>query len=145
MANLSNYAENKIIDHIFRGRQWTAPVTLYAALFTAPTDDAGGGTEVAGGGYARVAITCSDANWNATQGGAPAAASSGTSGATANANAITFPAPTGNWGQVTHAALYDAPAAGNQITHGPLTTPKTVNNGDPAPSFTAGALGFTIG
>lgn len=139
----SNYLENKIIDHVFRNRSFTVPTTIYVALYTAAPSDAGGGTEVTGGSYARVQVGPSDTAWEATQGGTPAAASSGTTGATQNAAAITFPAPTANWGSVTHFAILDASTAGNFLYAGALAIPKTVNNGDPAPSFAAGALDVT--
>lgn len=144
MSNMSDYLENKIVDHIFRARAFTAPATLYVALFTTAEPDAGGGTEVSGGAYARVAVTPSDTAFNATQGGTPAAASSGTGGATANAAAITFPAPTANWGQVTDIAIMDASSGGNVLFRNTLTTAKTVNNGDPAPVIAIGALGITF-
>ena len=144
MSQLSDYAENKIIDHIFRGRQWTAPTTIAVALFTAAPSDAGGGTEVSGGSYARVTVGPSDSAWESTQGTTTAVASSGTSGATQNGAAITFPAPTANWGQITHVGIFDATSAGNLIMWGALGTAKTVNNGDPAPSFAAGALDITL-
>lgn len=139
----SNYLENKIIDLVFRNRAFSAPTGVYVALFTAAPSDAGGGTEVSGGSYARVQHGPSDTTWEATQGGTPAAASSGTTGATQNAGTITFPSPTANWGQVTHIGIFDAATSGNLLYHGALAVPKTVNNGDPAPSFAAGALDIT--
>ena len=57
---------------------------------------------------------------------------------------ITFPAPTANWGQATHFGILDAPTAGNLLYQGPLTQPKTINNGDPAPKFPAGSLVISI-
>lgn len=143
MSAMSDYLENQIIDHIFRAGTFVKPTGLYMALYTAAPADAGGGTEVSGGSYARVNLAPSDSNWTATQGGTTGA-SSGTTGHTDNAVAITFPAPTANWGVVTHMALSDAPTGGNLLIHGALTTPKTVNNGDPAPKFNGGEFDFTI-
>lgn len=144
MSQMSDYLENKLVDHIFRNRSYSVPTTVYIALFTAAPSDTGGGTEVSGGSYARVQVGPSDTTWNATQGGAPAAASSGTGGQTANASAITFPTPSANWGVITHFAIMDASTAGNFLLWGALGTAKTVNNGDPAPSFIAGALTVTL-
>ena len=62
------------------------------------------------------------------------------SGAGSNNGTITFPAPTANWGVVTHVGVYDATTAGNLLFFGALTTNKTVNSGDAAPSFAAAAL-----
>lgn len=144
MAGKSDYLENKIIDHVFRGRSYTAPSQLWVGLLTAAPTDAGGGTEVTGGSYARATPGVnSDTAWAATQGGTPAAASSGTNGLTSNPGALTFPAPSANWGVITHFGIYDASTAGNLLYWAPLTTSKTVNNGDPAPTFAAGALTVT--
>ncbi|MGL4477374.1 MAG: phage tail fiber protein [Aeromonas veronii] len=140
MGAKSDYLENKLIDFIFRGQAFTAPTTIHVGLLTAAPSDAGGGTEVTGGSYARVAVTSSLANWAGTQSAGSTTASSGTSGTTSNNGAITFPAPTANWGTVTHFGLYDAASSGNLLYWAALTTPKTINNGDAAPSFAAGAL-----
>lgn len=146
MAGLSDYAENKIIDWLLRGQAYTPPATVYVALLTASTNDAGSPfTEVSGGSYARVAVTSNTTNWSGTQGAGTTTVSSGTGGAISNNAAITFPAPTANWGTVVHAALMDASTGGNIIADGALGTSKTVNNGDPAPAFAAGQLTFTIG
>jgi hypothetical protein len=144
MSNFSDYAENKIVDQIFRARQWTAPTTIAIALYTAAPGETGGGTEVTGGSYARVTVGPSDAAWESTQGTTTAVASSGTTGATQNGATITFPTPTANWGSITHFAILDATSGGNFLMYGALTNAKTVNNGDPAPSFAAGAIDVTI-
>lgn len=143
MTATSNYLENAVIDHIFRGATFSKPSALYVALFTAAPSDSGGGTEVSGGSYARAQLDPSNTNWNATQGGTTGA-SSGTGGQTANAVDITFPTPSADWGSVTHIGIFDASSSGNLLFHGALTTPKTVNNGDPAPKFTAGSLTVTL-
>lgn len=143
MSALSDYLENKIIDHILRATAYTAPATVYVGLLTAAPSDAGGGTEVSGGSYARVAVTSGTAAWNNTQGNTTGA-STGTDGTVENAGAITFPAPTANWGSITHWGVYDAASGGNLLIHAGLTTAKTVNNGDAAPSFAAGALSLQI-
>jgi hypothetical protein len=144
MAALSNYIQNKlIIDALFRAQTYTFPSTLYVALFTSAPTAAGGGTEVSGGSYARVAVTSSLANWAGTQGAGTTVASTGTSGTTSNNNAITFPAPTAAWGVVTSIGVFDAATSGNLIFFASLTTSKTINNGDAAPSFAAAALTFS--
>lgn len=135
MSAMSDYLEAEIRKHIFRTGSFTKPSALYVALFTAAPNDAGGGTEVSGGSYARVQRDPADANWTAA---------SGTNGLTDNAAAITFPAPTADWGQVTHFGIFDASSSGNLLFHGAITTPKTVNNGDPAPAFAIGAIAITL-
>lgn len=144
MAAMSDYLENKLIDQIFRGQAFGAPATLYMGLLTASPSDAAGGTEVTGGGYARVAITSSLANWAGTQAAGSTAASSGSNGTTSNNAAVTFPAPTLAWGAITSFALYDALTGGNMLIWGGLAAPKTVSGGDAAPSFAIGALSYQI-
>lgn len=144
MAAISNYLENKLIDQLFRGQSYTFPATVYVSLHTAAPSDSSDGTEVSGGSYARVAVTGSLANWAGTQGAGTTVASSGTSGTTSNNAAITFPAPTDDWGVVSHVGIYDASTSGNLLIHGGLTLSKTVNNGDSAPTFQAASLEFQI-
>ena len=135
MSAMSDYLENELIKHLFRTGSFTKPTALEVALFTVTPSDAGGGTEVSGGSYARVNVPPLDANWAAT---------SGTDGHTDNVADIVFPTPTANWGQVVAFAIFDAHTAGNMLFWGALTTPKTINNGDPAPKFAAGALDLTL-
>jgi hypothetical protein len=145
MSDYTNYAENKIQDAFWRGQPLGVPATWYVALATAVADaEAGTITEVAGGSYARVAVTASLANFAGTQAAGSTTASSGTSGQTSNNAAITFPAPSADWGSVTHFALFDASTGGNAWITKALPIPKTVNNGDPAPNFPAGALTHTL-
>ena len=143
MSALSDYTENKLIDHLFRATSFTAPAALHVALFTAAPSDSGGGTEVTGGSYARAALAPSVSNWKSTN-GTTSGASSGTGGQTSNAVAITFPAPTANWGTVSHFAIFDASTAGNMLVWAALTASKTINNGDAAPSFAVDALTVTL-
>ena len=127
MAEFTDFMENKIIDHMLRAQSYTPPATVYVALFTSATDDAGGGTEVSGGAYARQAVTL--------------AAASG--GASENSADITFPTATANWGTITHLALMDALTGGNMLMHTPLDASKTVNNGDTF-KINAGDLDVTV-
>jgi len=124
----SDYLENKVLDHVFGKSSYTAP-TIYVALFTAAPTDAGGGTEVSGGSYARVETEAAD--WNTASGGA-----------TSNANEITFPEATEDWGEVVAFALFDAASGGNMLYWGDLSANKTVNSGDTA-KFAAGDLDVT--
>lgn len=135
MSQMSDYLEVQLRKHIFRTGSYTKPTELHVSLHTAsPTDDASG-TEVSGGSYARVQRDPLDANWTGA---------SSTNGLTDNAAALTFPAPTGNWGVVTHFGIWDASSAGNLLVWGALTTPKTINSGDAAPSFAIGDLDVTF-
>ncbi len=143
-TSLSDYLENKLVDAFLRGQAFTMPATTYVALATTAGSDAACGTEVSGGNYARVPITSSMTNWAGTQGAGTTVASTGTGGLISNNAAVTFPAPTANWGSVTEFCVFDAVTSGNLLYRAALNTPKTINNGDAAPSFGIGALTFQI-
>lgn len=143
-TSMADYLENKIVDWLFRAQVFTVPSPKYVGLATAACSDSSFGTEVSGGSYARVSVTDALANWAGTQSAGSTTASTGTGGTTSNNGAITFPTPTANWGQVTHFFIADAASAGNLLFCAALTTAKTVNNGDPAPSFAAAALTVQI-
>lgn len=120
MAALSDYLENALLNHIFRNTDFTRPANIYVALFTAAPNDAGGGTEVSGGSYARQAIvTGASSGWDASSGGA-----------TANTAVLNFPTATANWGTITHIGLFDAATSGNLLFHGALTQSETINSGN---------------
>ena len=143
MAAMSDYLENKLVDQIFRGQAFTFPSTLYVGLLTATPSDTGGGTEVSGNAYARVAVTNSLANWAGTQGVATTVASSGNTGTTSNNVAVTFPTPTATWGTVTAFGIYDAASAGNLLFYGTLTISKTINQSDTV-TFPAASLSLQL-
>lgn len=143
MSAMSDFLENKLVDQLFRGQTAPTTTTLYVGLLTAAPSDSGGGTEISGNAYARVAVTSSLANWAGTQAAASTVASSGTGGQTSNNAAITFPTPTGSWGVVTHFAIYDAASAGNLLFWGALTISKTINQADTV-TFPAASLSITF-
>lgn len=130
MAGLTDYAENKLLDHVLGKTSYTMPTT-YVGLFTATPSDAGGGTEVTTAGgtlYARQALQ-------------PTSASSG--GAAANSADIDFPVAGANWGTVTHFGVFDASSGGNLLAWGPLSSSDTINLGNQY-AFPTGDLDFTI-
>lgn len=143
MSAMSDYLENKLIDQLFRAQSAPTTTTLYVGLLTAAPSDSGGGTEVSGGSYGRVAVTSSLANWAGTQSAGSTVASSGSSGQTSNNGAITFPTPTAGWGTVTHFGIYDAATGGNLLFWGALTIAKTVNQADTV-TFPAASLSITF-
>lgn len=131
MPGKSDYLENAILNHVLGGGDYTRPATVYIGLYTAAPTDAGGGTEVTGGSYARVAVTNNATNFPAALGGAKS-----------NANAVTFAQATALWGTVTHVGVFDALTSGNLLYWAPLSASKLVQSGDTF-SFSAGQLQFT--
>jgi hypothetical protein len=114
MAEMSNYLENELYDHVCRGASFTAPSNIYVSLHTADPTESGSGTEVSGGSYARTAVTM----------GAP------TNGSGTNSADVQFPQATGDWGSVSHIGIWDATSAGNMLFYTPLDTTKNITTGD---------------
>lgn len=131
MPGKSDYLENKVLDHILGGGDYTRPATVYIALFTVTPTDAGGGTEVTGGSYARSVVTNNATNFPAASGGAKS-----------NGVAIAFPAATADWGTVVAFGVFDASSAGNLLYYGPISPSRSVVNGSTS-SFAGGDLDFT--
>lgn len=142
MPNMADALENLLTDYYFRGQVPTLPSSLHFGLLTAAASDAGTAlSEVTGGGYARVAIARSLANFAGTQGAGTTTASTGSSAGTSNNIVITFPAPTANWGSIGHWGIWDAATGGALHWYAPLNQAKTVNAGDAAPQFQDGQMG----
>lgn len=127
MSSFSDYTENLVLNYLLTANSVTRPTAWYVGLFTAAPSDTGGGTEVSGNGYARKATGTMTITGTATT--------------ATNAAAIEFdPASGGNWGTLTHAAIFDALTTGNMLAWAPLTISRTINDGDvfrvPASSLT---------
>jgi len=114
MSEMSNYLENALINVTLRATAYTAPATVYVSLWTSDPTDAGSGTEVTGGSYARTSVTF----------GAPS------NGVTTNSADVTFPTATASWGTVGWIGINDALTTGNLLYHSPLDTSKTIDSGD---------------
>jgi hypothetical protein len=114
MAEMSNFLENALINATLRNTTYTSVATVYVSLWTSDPTDAGSGTEVSGGSYARTAVTF----------GAP---SNGTS---TNSADVTFPTATASWGTVGWIGINDAATSGNLLYHSPLDSAKTIDSGD---------------
>jgi hypothetical protein len=129
MAGFSDYLEDKVLDHVFGGTAYTAPTTLYVALYTVAPTDTGGGTEVSGGAYARqtAAFTVSGTN--------PTTAT--------NSAAIESPTATADYGTVVAVGIFDALSSGNLLAYANLTASKVVSTGDVF-RFNAGDLDITL-
>lgn len=111
--SFSNYLETKVLDHVFGGTAYTAPTTLYLALFTSNPDEDGSGTEVSGGAYARQTVAFNISGNTAS-----------------NTAAIEYATATASYGTVSHVGIYDALTSGNLIAYAALTSSKTIDTGD---------------
>jgi hypothetical protein len=125
MSALSDFSENLLLKWLLTTNSATRPTTWYVALFTTATTDAGGGTELSTGGYARQAVTFTVTGDTAT-----------------NSATIDF-VSSGDWANITNVAVYDASTAGNMLFHGALTAARDPAAGDTI-RFAAGALSLTL-
>jgi hypothetical protein len=116
MAEMSNFLENALLNATLNATTYTAPATVYVSLWTSDPTDAGSGTEVSGGSYARTAVSFATA--------------SGTSGNVLNDADVTFPTATASWGTVGWIGINDAATSGNLLYHTALDTAKTIDSGD---------------
>ena len=111
--SFSNYLETNVLGHVFGGSAYTAPTTLYLALFTSNPDEDGSGTEVTGGAYARQTVAFT------------------VSGNTAsNTAAVEYATATASFGTVSHVGVYDALTSGNLMAYAALTSSKAIDIGD---------------
>jgi len=118
MSSFNDYTENLVLTFLFTTSTATRPTAWYVGLFTAAPSDTGGGTEVTGNAYARKVT-----GTMTVSGTSPTAAT--------NNAAIEFAAASGgNWGVVGWAAIFDASTSGNMLAWAPLTTSRTINDGD---------------
>lgn len=126
--DISEYAEDKILDHSLGTTSWTMP-TVYLALgyedfnsvdiFDAEVDSAD---------YARTPISFDAAS----------------NGSTSNSAEITFTTSSA-WGTVDYIALVDSPVelGGNVIWATALDNPRTLASGDTL-TFSAGSITVTL-
>lgn len=114
MAEMSNYLENKLLDHVLRNTSYTSPTTVYVGLYTSNPDEGNTGTEVSGGSYARQALSVTTAS----------------GGIVTSSADVSFPQATGSWGTISHIGLLDAVTSGNLLMYTQLTTSKVIESGD---------------
>jgi hypothetical protein len=124
--SFTNDAETLVLQWLLTAGSATRPTAWYVGLFTAAPSDTGGGTEVSGNAYVREAVTFTVSGDLAT-----------------NGSAIEWPTATGNWGSITHIAVFDAATSGTMLLHGELATAKTISTGDVL-RIPAGDLDITL-
>lgn len=127
MAALSDYSENLLLQWLMTTAVVTRPTAWHVALFSVAPSDAGGGTELSGGGYARQ----------------PAAFT--VSGNVASNSAVIEFVNNGalDWPNIVAVGIFDAATLGNLLFHGLLASAR-----DPALNdtirFAAGTLTATL-
>ena len=125
--NLTDTAENGLLDHLFGTQAFSITTPIKLALCTTATtpSDTVAGTEVTGGSYARQTITFSNA----------------ASGATSNNAIINFtgmPACT-----VGYIEIYDTTGTPKRLAYGALGANKTLSAGDTL-QFAATAVSISL-
>jgi hypothetical protein len=139
VAAASTYFKDAVLNQWFRGVAPTIPGTTYFALYLSDPGPANTGTEVSGGGYARIPIVSNTTNWTAP-------ADNGLLRRIQNALALAFGAnPSAGWGVVSHWGLLTAPTGGNLLIYGELDAPRTINALDLAPGIPIGLLAVDMG
>ena len=111
--SLTNTFETRVLEWLLTTGSSTRPTAWYLGLFTGAPGEAGGGTELSGDAYVREAVTFTVSGDTAT-----------------NSGAVEWPVATGNWGTITHVAIFDALTSGNMIAYAALSNSKTINTGD---------------
>ncbi len=111
--SLSDTFETTTLKWLLTADAVTRPTAWYIGLFTVAPSDAGGGTEVSGGSYARKSVAFTVSGNLAT-----------------NSAAVEFDVATADWGTITSVAVFDAVSGGNMIAYATLTASKTISNGD---------------
>jgi len=128
----SNFLRNEILAGKLGTGTITSPTNLWVTLYTTDPTAADSGTEVTGGGYARVSTATNGTDWTASD-----------PDTWANAVTITFPTSTGAWSasaSITHVGLRDAATLGNLHWSEALTTPRTVTASGVTLSFAVAAI-----
>ena len=128
----SNYAKNKIQDHLLGAISFTPPSNFYMGLSTtAITTSGSGASEPVGAGYARVQIPNTKSYFTYSS-----------SGCIVNSQVITFLPSSGSWGTITDIAMWDSASSGSIWLNTTLTIPKIVQS-DTTVSFSACAITFS--
>lgn len=114
-GSISDALEIELLDHVLKTGAYGVPANIYVALSTAdPLDTGANIAEPVAMAYARVVMN----SWDVA-----------TARATENTSQITFAQSTGDWGTITHWAIFDAITGGNFLAHGDFTASKTAPNG----------------
>jgi hypothetical protein len=137
MSAFSDYLEEALLEHIFHGVDYSAPTTLYLALFTSDPGDDNSGTELADSAYVRQDPADGGAiedGWDAVED-----SNDGEGRQVKNANSIEFPPIADGDVTISHWGLFDAEDGGNLLYHGAFDEPRDLKTDDVV-SVSAGSL-----
>ncbi len=113
MAQMSDYLESKLIDHVFRNIGFITPGIIHVALYATDPTDSDIGTELeatTSPGYVRQTVHIG----------------ADTGGVALNDIEVLFPAATGDWVNITHIGIRDESTGGNLLMHKILSAPVSV-------------------
>ncbi len=130
-SGYTDYGENIALDRVFGSGD---PVTWYIARFSVSPGEAGGGTELTGGGYARIAVANDAVNWPAASGGAKS-----------NGQEIKSDPSTGAQGTTVAIAFMDAATLGNMWAYADIAAAdqQNIDGANQVWSLPAGSLTLT--
>lgn len=116
----TKYLEQKLLNHVLLGVEYTPPAQMYLALFTSdPGRNGNVANEVNDPAYARQLITFEPAEDDPESGSY-----------CQNTALIRFPQATQDWGDVSYGAIMDSLTGGNMLYKGPFIKKKQVLEDD---------------
>ena len=133
-SSLSNKTSSDLLNYLLKGAAApTYPGSLWLALFTTAPDLGGNnGVEVNGGSYARVELPRVAGTWTGP--------GSGSNQEYSNSADLSFPQPTGNWGNVVCLGIFTESTGGDMVFKSLIATQKQISDGDGAPRILSGNL-----
>lgn len=118
-GSLSNWAENRLIEHSIGKSAWSAPDNLTLALYTVVPTEADSGVECVGGNYSRLVVT-DPAKWTVA-----------VDGVLSNAEEFAFQPATDDWGAIEGTALITTISEIDYVIwYGSFSSPRTVLTGE---------------
>lgn len=127
VGGFTDWGVNQLLDYLYRGIPSPFQNAYRMALYVVTPSLAGGGTECAGRGYARVNVN----TWGEPE-----------NGVIACPDLTQYPAPQGAWGTIQGAGLIEP--GGNLVFVNAFQDAKTIPAGAAAPRFPANSITVTV-
>jgi|WetSurSiteA1Bulk_404760.scaffolds.fasta_scaffold00605_9 hypothetical protein len=119
IGTMTDYLENKLINHLLLNTNYSSPAAAYLALYTATPSDIRTGTEVISTVSAS-SYTRQNISGNMTVSGSYAY----------NSTKITFPEAMSDWGTILGVGIMDAATSGCILFWGKMNNTITINTGE---------------